>query len=170
MGDVLRYDLQKKDSDRWVLIAQVTATIPNDNWDTGREQFFFDHALGDPEDLYSVTAIAINGTVLAESDIFQAHSLSSAQDISKVRVDHDFPSTDALRYISPGSDPIAQADVMLFTEPDWNQNRRTNPVARTQTGNDGRWSAPVYLPIGMNYVVYFIKQSAYGPDTTTITV
>lgn len=170
-GPVLRYDLQTLSSDsRWWLVGQIDAIVPGPNWDTGREQFFFDHTEGDPENLYRVTAVSELGTVVGESPIFQANALSVHQEESKIRVDHDYPTTDALRYVSPGSSPISQATVLIFTEPDWNQNRRTVPVARTQTNNDGRWAAPTYLPTGMNYVVYFVKESAYGPDTTTITV
>lgn len=170
-GDVLRYDLQKTDEDgRWWLVAQITPDIPGDNWDTGREQFFFDDTNGETENFYRVTAISVNGTTLAESDVFQVISSPTNQISSRVRVDHDFPTADAMRYLSPGSIPIPQASVLVFTEPDWNQGRRNNAVARTQTTADGRWAAPVYLPTGLNYVVYFVKESAYGPDTTTITV
>lgn len=170
-GAVLRYDLQTQSDDRrWWLIAQIDAVTPNDNWDASREQFFYDHTAGDPENLYRVTAVSTLGTVLGESPVFQANALSVHSEESKIRVDHDYPTVDALRYVSPGSSPISQAEVMIFTEPDWNQNRRTVPVARTQTSNDGRWAAPIYLTTGMNYVVYFVKDSAYGPDTTTITV
>lgn len=169
-GDVLRYDLQKASDPRWFLIGQVASVIPGDNWDPERNQFFFDDTLGDPDDLYRVTAISTNGSVIGESDIFQSHALTTTQTLTKVRVDHDYGQSDALRYLSPGSIPIAQADILIFSEPDWNQGRRTIPIAKTQTSNDGRWAAPVYLPTGLNYVVYFFKESAYGPDTTTITV
>lgn len=89
---------------------------------------------------------------------------------SKTKIDHNYTATDALRYITAGSEPVEDAEVYAFEQADYDADAAAiQAVATTLTDAEGRWVSPFFLDPG-TYVILFHKPDAYGPDTTTINV
>lgn len=88
-----------------------------------------------------------------------------------VLVDHDYGAADALRYVTPASEPIAAAEIRAFLAEDYAAGRRGTAyvVGRTTTKTDGRWRTPMFLDAGA-YTLVFHKPKAYGPNVVELTV
>ncbi len=86
-----------------------------------------------------------------------------------VKVDHDWGLPDALRYMTSGGTPIANAQIRVYFKSDYDAGRLTTPVGVTQTNSYGRWVDPVLVAPGYSYTVQFFKPEEFGPDTAVIT-
>lgn len=150
---------------------QRLSTVPvGPNWDPLSERFFADDAAGDAQTVYEVLAFAASGATVADSGPFQPAVAQTALLLTRTKVDHDFGQKDALRYLSTGGVGLPDVEIRIFTRADFDAGRTDLPLFRLQTADDGRWRAPVYLTPGLDYVVWFAKPGAYGPDTRVITV
>lgn len=85
-----------------------------------------------------------------------------------VAVDHNTGGVDALRYESAPEVGIDAAEVRAYYRVDYDAGFRTPAycIARTRTGPDGRWVAPLHLDPGL----YVISISAVGYKTNTINI
>ena len=87
---------------------------------------------------------------------------------NNVLVNENYGGTDALRYVTPGGDPIVGAQIRLYLQSDYVANRLTAPVGVTVTNQFGRWTNPLLVLPGYTYVVTFLQPGMYGPDTRTL--
>lgn len=87
-----------------------------------------------------------------------------------VALNHDYELSDALRYMTPGGSPIAEAQIRVYLKSDYDARRFSNAVGKTITKADGRWKDPVQVIPGYTYVVQFTKPNEFGPDVTTVVV
>jgi len=85
-----------------------------------------------------------------------------------VKVDHDYGSVDALRYLSPGGSPIENAQIRVYLKSEYASGKLDTPISVTTTDLTGRWKNPILTEPGNTYVVRFDKAGAYGPDTREI--
>lgn len=85
-----------------------------------------------------------------------------------VKVDHNYGIEDALRYMTPGGSPIANAQVRVYYKSDYIAGRLSTPVGVTTTTNFGRWTAPILVLPGFTYTVQFFKPNEFGPDKAEI--
>lgn len=89
---------------------------------------------------------------------------------NRVTVNHDFDVPDNLRYMDAGGNPIADANIYVYRQPDYAAGNLTTPVGVTATKADGRWRDPIRVNPGLDYVVRFEAPMRFGPDVVTITV
>jgi len=85
-----------------------------------------------------------------------------------VVVDHDYELSNNLRYVTPGGDPIENAQIRLYYKSDYDAGDFSTPVGVTTTDADGRWVNPIHVYPGFTYTVQFFAPAEYGPDTSTI--
>lgn len=167
--DVTGYELQRAAAVTGPYAAIVT--IPNTqdaaHWDGS--YFFYDDAAGADSSFYRLIAIDAAGNRSAPSEPFQA-SASTPAIPNTVRVDHNYGSAAALRYITASGLPIENAVVRVFRKAEFDLGRTDAPLAATQTDSQGNWRDPIYLTTGYTYVVQFAKEGLYGPDHAEIVV
>lgn len=85
-----------------------------------------------------------------------------------VKIDHDFPLADDLRYMTAGGSPIEGAQVRVYYKSDYAAGLLDKPIGRTVTNAYGRWAQAILVPPGFNYVVRMEKPTEFGPDTKEI--
>jgi hypothetical protein len=171
-GDTAYYEVFRSEntqSPRSLLVV-LQHQIPGPNWDLEQALFFYDDLDGHIDASYQIIAHSKSGTVSAESLAFQPTIINALSIQARARVDENFGGHNALRYLRPGGAPIGQAEIRIFQEPEYCRGKRDIPFAITQTRGDGGWLTPVYLPVGMNYVIQFFKPYTDGPNRVTITV
>jgi hypothetical protein len=83
-------------------------------------------------------------------------------------LNHNYGLDDALRYMTPGGSPIANAHVRVYYQTDYVAGNLGSPVGTTTTKADGRWVNTLMVRPGFTYVVQFQKPNEYGPDIATI--
>lgn len=86
-----------------------------------------------------------------------------------IKLTDNFPLADDMRYMTPGGSPIADAQIRVYYKADYDAGRLESPVGITMTNAAGRWSTPVFVVPGFDYVVQFFKPNEFGPDVTTVT-
>ena len=88
-----------------------------------------------------------------------------------IEVDHDTGGTDNLQYVTANGIGIDNATIYAFLRADWDAGSHGMDAVRAQsiTNVAGRWERPMLLDPGW-YVMYYFKQSAWGPDTVAILV
>ena len=88
-----------------------------------------------------------------------------------ISVDHDYPTNENMTYTTAECCAIEGASIRVFTRDDWDNGARLlqNAVATSITTTGGRWAYAVQLDPG-EYVVQFLLDGRYGPDTVDITV
>lgn len=87
-----------------------------------------------------------------------------------VKLDHDYPLSDDMRYMTPGGSPINNAQIRVYQKSDYDAGLLTAPIGITTTNAYGRWIAPVLVKPGYSYVVRMEKPYDFGPDTRTVVV
>lgn len=83
-------------------------------------------------------------------------------------LNHNYGLDDALRYMTPGGSPIANAHVRVYYQADYVAGSLGSPVGTTTTKADGRWVYTLMVRPGFTYVVQFQKPNEYGPDIATV--
>lgn len=83
-------------------------------------------------------------------------------------LNHDYGLTDALRYMTPGGSPIANAHIRVYYQTDYVAGNLATPVGTSTTKADGRWVNTLMVRPGFTYVVQFQKPNEFGPDIATI--
>lgn len=86
-----------------------------------------------------------------------------------VKIDHDFGLPDALRYVTQGGTPIAEAQIRIYDKADFDAGNLQQPIGIAHTDAFGRWKEPVLVPPGHDYVVQFFLPKQFGPDVVVIT-
>lgn len=115
---------------------------------------------------------SVNITVnLFNSTPLQAEDIAPIVGGGAVVVDHNYGGTDKYRYTTAAGAGIDNGVVSIYLASDYNAGRRGAEFvkASSRTNVDGRWERPVNLDPG-NYIVYFYKQQAFGPDIATLNV
>lgn len=110
-----------------------------------------------------VVSIRIKGT-LADTSVNIAATLrdstpvlrSEVLGIGNINVDHDYPTTDNMRVITPEGAGIQNVDIKTYLTSDYNAGIRGVDAIRGQTKTDaeGRWSAPFDLGAGSYTFVF----------------
>lgn len=169
--DVQNYEIRRgpKAGQPLSLIQLIQHVIPGPNWSAARNRFFFDDTQGTPESVYQVTAVSAGGVALGQTDVFTPFGPTAATPM-KIAVDHNYGATDALRFVTESGTGIPDADVRVYTKPDYDAGRFAAPVYVVQTDDQGRWRRPAYLDAGMDYIILMEKRSAYVSQPTQITV
>lgn len=124
---------------------------------------------------YRVNATYADGSLdeIVEPSIFNLSRGGVTQPMpptfdNNVKIDANYPSADALRYVTPGGSPIVGAQIRLYLQSDYIANRLNAPLGVTATDSFGRWVNPILVLPGYTYVVQFLQPGLYGPDTRTI--
>jgi hypothetical protein len=149
-------------------LATVLAVPTPLNFDSARNQYFYDDQQGASTCYYRILAHSEGGAITYDTGFFQQVVFPSFQTVRPVNHDWDVP--DRLTYRTPSGQGIPNAKIRVYTKPDYLANKLTNPVAVTETDNDGRWKATTFLPIGMNYIILYEKYAQYGPDKIEISL
>ena len=84
----------------------------------------------------------------------------AAPNDTDVKLDHNYPSTDSMRFLDATGDPVASAKIRIYKL----VAGAEVPVSITTTASDGRWTQPSFVPPGFTYKVRFEKTEAFGPD------
>lgn len=87
-----------------------------------------------------------------------------------VKLDHNYGATDALRYLTSGGSPVADAQIRVYYKTDYDLGNTTTPLCITKTKADGRWENSLFVFPGYTYTIQFLKVNSYGPDKVEITV
>lgn len=131
-------------------------------------------ALG--EYVYQVKITCTDGEVLlpiewTPIDIVLGGSAEPAPPVfdNVVKINHDYPLTDDLRYMTPGGSPIANAQIRVYKKADYDAGFLLSPVGITLTDAAGRWSTSILVEPGFEYVIQFFKPNEFGPDIARIT-
>lgn len=119
------------------------------------------YADGEPFDVIEWSPFDLNlgGTAAPTPPVFT----------NTVKVNHDFGLADALRYLTSGGSPIANAQVRLYLKSTYDAGDLSAPVGVTLTDAAGRWVTPILVTTGFSYTIQFLKPNEYGPDVATIT-
>lgn len=172
--DAYQFEVRKAASASLPLAFELRIPVVQSgpNWDPVRFRFFYDDPTGDAATVYQVLAFAKSSDLIADSGPFQpalAHS-TATELLAKTKVDHHYGGTDQLRYTTTSGVGIPNAEIRIYKRADYEQGRTDLSLFRLETDNDGRWSAPVYLDVGLDYTIWYAKSGLYGPDTRIITV
>lgn len=163
---------------RGAALAQVdtlVADVPfpganNAAYDAANKKLFWVDPAGDATLFYRVVVFDQDNVVLDDSGPYAFSPNTAALTPTLIRVDHNYGNVDELRYVAGSGAGVPGATVRIWKKPDYLQGLLDAAVAVTQTDDDGRWLAPVYLTPGFDYVVELAKPGQFGPDTVTITV
>jgi hypothetical protein len=169
--DVANYEVRRAPElgQPLTLVALIQHQIPGDNWSAERNRFYFDDTQGTARDVYQVTAVTTTGIAVGQTDVFSPFGPTAGSN-SKIAVDHNYGGTDALRFVTESGAGIPDADIRVYTKPDYDAGRFAAPVYVVQTDDQGRWRRPAFLDAGMDYVILMEKRSAYVSLPTQITV
>lgn len=169
---IVRYEVSRAalPGDPFTLLDLVQHQVPGPHYDAALGRFFYDDPLGSASARFRVVGVDGLGVAVADTGPFQPASAVAASLDALKRVDHDFGSPDALRYVTQGGSGVEQAMIRVYKKPDFDAGRRDLAVAATQTREDGRWAASAFVEPGLTYVVQFQKLNSYGPDVATIVV
>lgn len=170
-ADVQNYEIRRGPStgQPLELIQLIAHAIPGPNWAPARSRFYYDDTQGTAAAVYQVTAVSSTGTAIGQTDVFTPFGPTAATPM-KIAVDHNYGGMDALRFVTESGVGIPDADVRVYTKPDYDAGRFAAPVYVVQTDDQGRWRRPAFLDAGMDYVLLMEKRSAYVSQPTQITV
>jgi len=120
-------------------------------------------AAGGSGDPWSTALPGAYGTGTAGIIIGGLLGLSSGT--GSVEVDHDYGSTDALRFTTSGGLGIDGATIRAYLKSDWDADLRGDAYVkgRAETDVNGRWLAPMWL----DAATYTLAYSVSGNNTTT---
>lgn len=164
-GDVVSYKIERAPvaAGPWTLVASVPHELSGQYWNAQFEKLEYNDD-AEAEDYYRLTAVDADGLESAPTQPFQADATPPATD-ETIKVDHDYGSIGALKYMAPNGTPIEGAEVRVFRTPSMDTT-----IAFTKTNAYGQWIQPFYLVKGFTYRVQFFKEGAYGPDSVDIVV
>lgn len=89
--------------------------------------------------------------------------------MSTVMVDHNYPTTDALRVVNSSGDPVENAVIRIFKPEAYYSSQTSTWEAMTTTDIDGKWIDPIALENAKTWVVHIQKPTVYGPMHLEIT-
>ena len=117
--------------------------------------------------LPSDTAVTVTGSIRDITPVLMSEVVGTGT----VLVDHNYPSSDYLTYLSPSGNGINGATIKVFRWDDYDSGNRSEifVVARSTTVENGKWKNPVYLDPG-SYTFVFSKAGLFGPDVINLTV
>lgn len=166
--DVSSYRVEYTDviSGTWTVLQLVSADQAGPNFADGK--FFCNDETGPLTRFYRLTALATDGSESAPSAPFQAHKDPPSGLTNRVRVDENYGGPGALSYRGPNGVAVNGAQVRIFSSTDFQTNGL--PLALTWQDAEGKWNDPVFLPVGLTYIVQYEKMGEFGPDHTSITV
>lgn len=85
-------------------------------------------------------------------------------------LDENYGGDQALAYVTPDGDPVADAAVRVYRKTDWDLRQYSKVVGLTRTTSTGGWFSPILVEPGNDFVVLYHLPDVYGPDTVEITV
>ncbi len=89
--------------------------------------------------------------------------------MSTVMVDHNYPTTDALRVLNAAGEPVENAVIRIFRPEDFYSSNTSTWEASTTSDLDGYWVDPIALDSALTWVVHIQKPTVYGPGHVEIT-
>jgi hypothetical protein len=85
-----------------------------------------------------------------------------------ITVNHNYPITDNLRYVSPAGAGVDNAVIEAYLTSEYAAGSR-NIITTSATMVDGRWANDMKLDPGLAYTIVFYKQGEYGITSVEIT-
>ena len=129
----------------------------------------YEDAGGTDASIYRVQGRDLSDALRFDSGPFQSVVNRAADLQARTRVDHDFPTSDANRFVDVNGGGIGGLTIRVYKEADWLAGRRELAIYVIETKENGRWNAPVFLEPGLNYVLH-VGKNGYGPILVTLTV
>jgi hypothetical protein len=177
-ADIASYGLQRANNASGVPgvfadLATVVHNLVGPNYDAPTNRFFYVDSGSELSDQrwYRLRSTDLDGNNSLYSDPFQATTSAAPPPFTnQVALTHNFGGADALQYVDPDNQPIANAQVRVYKKADFDLNQGIPPLATTTTDTNGRWVNVVYVEAGFTYVIQFFKQSAFGPDNREVVV
>lgn len=174
-SDTVNYDVwrQLPTEGTPTFLVRVTAVKSAANWKpdlTQGPRYYFDDSTGSRDSIYQVFFLTADDTVTGQTPLFRPMDATGAQIITRIPIDHNYGSQDALLVTAPGGAPISFLTIYVFKKIDYDGGNKTLPVGITETLPDGRWKNPVYVEPGLDYVLVFEKSQAFGPTTLVLSV
>lgn len=83
---------------------------------------------------------------------------------STVTITADYPLAGDMQYVTPGGNPIHNAQVRVYLKSDYDAGNLNSPVGITTTTHHGKWLNPILVVPGFTYVAQFLKPYEFGPD------
>lgn len=151
-------------------LASIAHQVPGPYWVARPGYFSFEDPQGTDTTVYRVRALGPAGVLYGDTGPFQPSAAVAARLASRTRVDHNYGSVDALRYVAASGPGIPDATIRIFRALEWDAGRRDASEYVVLTDSAGRWATPVWLEPGLDWVLVFEKRGSYGPDVRRITV
>lgn len=170
-SDVASYILERavSASGPWTTLVSIVNDLQGPNYDVLNAVFFYVDSDGTTGNWYHLIAVDNAGLRSQPSAPFQPATTTTPTLDAQVRLDHNYPQPDALRYVLASGAGIGGATIRLFLQENFQPNG-TAAVGISQTNSEGRWVDPVFVTPGYTYVVQFHKEGVYGPDHTSVIV
>ncbi len=170
--DIESYDIEISatlTTPSWALLVNILHNTGGANYSEDDEVFFYTHVAATGTAYYRLVAIDLVGNRSDPSTPFQSTALI-APITNLVAVDHDYPTTNNLRYQDADGVPIVDAVIRVFTKAAFDLGDTEVALATTRTDEYGEWASPIYLTTGLTYTIYFAKEGVAGPNTAEIVV
>lgn len=151
-------------------LGEVVHDLTGPNYIPAASRFFFDDGAGTYTTFYQVIAIAQSGVTISDTGLFQPAGPSAANTAARVRVDHNYPTPDNLRFVTASGTGIPDATIRVFKRPDFESGNTAVPLYTAATAGDGRWVRPLFLEPGFDYTLTFDKAYGYTSAPVNITV
>lgn len=152
----------------------VLATVENDSTSEAYDPVTGLFSAPDPDGSeliwYRLKAVDTAGLVSDPSEPFRAVVTPPSYGSSQVRIDHNYPEPDRLRYVTDAGLGVDDAIVRVYRASDYDASVNAPPVATTITYAAGRWKDPIFLTPGYTYIVLYSREGQYGPDSVRIDV
>ncbi len=133
------------------------------------DETVFTDASGTDKSTYRVRGLDALDNIVFDTGPFQPVVNRAADLQTQVRLDHNWPTTDAHRYVDVGGNGISGLVIRVYRQPDWAQGRVDLALSLSETDASGRWKIPVFLETGFDYVLVSEK-NGFQPVIETITV
>jgi hypothetical protein len=169
--DVYRYEIYRATSGGTpASYDYVLHASPGPNWTTKLSKFYYDDTDGETTYVYQVIGLTEGDVQVSDTGRFQPFPTAGASLQTRVLIDHDYGSADALKVVATGGAPVGDAEIRIYKATEYDAGRRTTWVSSSTTNALGQWAVPIYLEPGLDYVIVVEKPQAYQATVTRITV
>lgn len=124
---------------------------------------------GTDKSIYRVRGLDALDSVVFDTGPFQPVVNHAADLQTQVRLDHNWPTVDARRYVDVGGNGIGGLVIRVYRQPDWAQGRTDLALSLSETDVTGRWKVPVFLETGFDYVLV-TEKNGFAPVIETVTL
>ena len=132
--------------------------------------------LTDNPDYYCTGVLSLVDGDAARQSTLNTSSTTILQNLGihttgSIPVDHNYPTTDSLRYLDVQGSGIDNASIVIYLKDDYINNNKSKDFIKgsSTTKMDGRWNSPIYLDSDLTFIVEFYKQGEFQVTTSEIT-